>query len=144
MILFKHFFSHKELNVSAVISQYHPLPIRTNSRRPLGLACPRNTYLNFRMASNIPRNALFGALVNHDKQRVAIAHSASNQKYTYGQLVRDVALGRDWLDEKLEHMQKESECIAFLVENGYDYVGARNLHSTICYINCSLLITMNS
>ena len=125
MILLRQ-FSRKELNVFAVIRQSHSLPLHTDSRPLFAFTIPRNTRFSFRMASNLPKNALFSALINHDEHSIAIAHSASCQKHTYGQLVRDVAWGRGWLNNKIEQMQIKSRCVAFLIDNGYEYVGAQN------------------
>lgn len=131
MVITKHFFSRKNCNVLFLIRQRYPALLHTDSRPLFAIAIPRNTSLHYRMASNLPRNAIFSALISHDEQKIAIAHSPSHRKYTYGQLIRDVALGRLWLDKKLEHIQTKSTCVAFLVDNGYDYVGARKLQFLI-------------
>lgn len=79
------------------------------------------------MASTLPQNAFFNALVNHDAQTIAVVEKASDRKFTFGRLVRDVTLGRAWLDRTMGNMHLNSECVAFMAENSYEYVGAREL-----------------
>ena len=127
MILSQHLFLRKALHRIATSGVKQPL----HRRRPLSPYFHLNSfqYPNYqvRMASTLPKNVLFQALVDHDAQSTAIAQTSTRQKFTYGQLVRDVAYGRVCLDGKLKAMQVKSECIAFLAENGYEYVGAHYL-----------------
>lgn len=139
MIITKHFFSRKSSNVLLLIKQRNSASFRTNSHPLFAVAVPRDTYFHYRMASNLPRNAIFNALIDHDEQKTAIAHSPSHRKHTYGQLIRDVGLGRLWLDKKLEHIQTKTTCVAFLVDNGYEYVGARKLQFLISSNTASCL-----
>jgi acyl-CoA synthetase (AMP-forming)/AMP-acid ligase II len=77
------------------------------------------------MVSNLPRLPIFEALAGHDPKSTVVVHSASGRKFTYGELLSDVA-------KEKERLLKEGggnmngERIAFLVENGYDYVGTQN------------------
>ncbi len=77
------------------------------------------------MASNLPRLPIFEALAGHDPRSTAVVHSASGRKFTYGELLRDVAEGKERL-LKERGGKMDGERIAFLVENSYDYVGAQN------------------
>ncbi|KAJ9644076.1 hypothetical protein H2201_007794 [Coniosporium apollinis] len=76
------------------------------------------------MASTLalPKLPLFEAITNHDAKSTAVIHSLSGRRFTYGDLVRDVAEGRQKLSRHAEGKPLEGERIAFLVENGYDYV----------------------
>jgi len=77
------------------------------------------------MASTLPRLPIFEALTSHDPQSAAIVHNPSGRAFTYGELVRDVADASEALKSKAGRKALFGERIAFLVENGYDYVGAR-------------------
>lgn len=49
-------------------------------------------------------------------------HSQSQRKFTYGQLIADVAKAKKRLGEDAKG-DLNGERVAFLVENSYDYVG---------------------
>jgi malonyl-CoA/methylmalonyl-CoA synthetase len=82
-----------------------------------------------RMASTLPRLPLFDALTRRDAQRTAVVHSLSGRTFTYGELVNDVAAAKDKLQRNTGGQSAEGQRIAFLVENGYDYVGALSMLS---------------
>lgn len=79
---------------------------------------------------SLPPLPIFKALSAHDPQKTAIIHSASGKRFTYGQLLDDTARGRVKLarmgESKVrgETEGEEQKMVSFLVENGYDYVGA--------------------
>ena len=77
------------------------------------------------MASTLPRLPIFEALAGHDPRSTVVVHSASGRKFTYGELLSDVADGSERL-LKRGGGRIDGERIAFLVENSYDYVGAQN------------------
>jgi malonyl-CoA/methylmalonyl-CoA synthetase len=77
------------------------------------------------MASTLPRLPIFEALAGHDPRSTVAVHSASGRKFTYGGLMRDVVEGKERL-LKEGGGEIDGERIAFLVENSYDYVGAKN------------------
>jgi hypothetical protein len=52
-----------------------------------------------------------------------VVHSSSGRRFKYGELLKDVADGRDQLVKEAGQEGVEGERIAFLVENSYDYVG---------------------
>lgn len=79
-----------------------------------------------RMASTLPRLPIFEALKKHDAQSTAVVHSLSGRSFTYGELVNDVAAAKDKLQRNCNGAKAEGQRISFLVENGYDYVGAHS------------------
>ncbi|KAF2735540.1 acetyl-CoA synthetase-like protein [Polyplosphaeria fusca] len=74
------------------------------------------------MASTLPRLAIFEAIKKHDAKSTAVVHSISGRSFTYGELVNDVAAAKDKLQRNTGGKSTAGERIAFLVENGYDYV----------------------
>ncbi|EKG17074.1 AMP-dependent synthetase/ligase [Macrophomina phaseolina MS6] len=74
------------------------------------------------MASTLPRLPVFQAIASHDPQSTVVVHSLSGRKFTYGQLLRDVARAKDQLRQAAQGQILDGERIAFLVENSYDYV----------------------
>lgn len=77
------------------------------------------------MASTLPKLPLFEAIASHDPDSTVAIHSASGRRFKYGELLRDVAEAKDKL-HKEAGSSVEGQRIAFLVENGYDYVGAHH------------------
>jgi acyl-CoA synthetase (AMP-forming)/AMP-acid ligase II len=78
------------------------------------------------MASTLPRLPIFEAIARHDPKSTAVVHSASGRRFTYGQLLGDVAERKEKLLQESRKSGIEGERIAFLVENSYDYIGAHN------------------
>ena len=76
------------------------------------------------MASTLPRTPIFDAIAAHDPKSKAIIHSTSDRSFTYGSLLHDVAAAKDNLSDLTKGKSLRGERIAFLAENGYDYVGA--------------------
>lgn len=76
------------------------------------------------MASTLPRLPIFEAIKKHDAQSTAVIHSLSGRTFTYGELVNDIAAAKDKLQQNTSGKGAEGQRISFLVENGYDYVGA--------------------
>lgn len=88
------------------------------------------------MASTLPKLPIFEAIHKHDGQSTAIVHYPSGRSFTFGELVHDVADAAHELRNKVEGKTLPGERVAFLVENGYDYVGA------LCiYASCILFYT---
>ena len=104
------------------------------SRAPLGYLNPttRPTPRHFRMASTFPDLPIFRAIFSHDPDSTAIIHSRSKRRFTYGDLLKDVEDAKIKLYTQLKSASPDSiggQRVAFLVENGYDYVGAHaNYH----------------
>lgn len=79
------------------------------------------------MASTFPDLPIFRAIASHDPESTAIIHSKSNRRFSYGELLKDVEDAKIKLYHQLKSTSPESiggQRVAFLVENGYDYVGA--------------------
>ncbi|KAF2254465.1 acetyl-CoA synthetase-like protein [Trematosphaeria pertusa] len=74
------------------------------------------------MASTLPRLPIFEAIKKHDAESTAVVHSLSGRRFTYGELVNDVAAAKDKLQRNAGGKDTAGERISFLVENGYDYV----------------------
>jgi malonyl-CoA/methylmalonyl-CoA synthetase len=76
------------------------------------------------MASTLPSSPIFNAIARHDPTSPAIIHSASDRTFCYGSLLHDVAAAKDNLTRVAKGKSLQGERIAFIAENGYDYVGA--------------------
>ncbi|KAK4894568.1 hypothetical protein LTR27_007209 [Elasticomyces elasticus] len=72
----------------------------------------------------LQRSPFLEAIQSHDPSSTAIVHSLSGRSFTYGSLLHDVASAKEQLLEKTGKDENGivGERIAFLVENGYDYV----------------------
>lgn len=79
------------------------------------------------MASTLPRLPIFEAIKKHDGKSTAVIHGLSGRTFTYGELVNDVAAAKDKLQKNANGKSTAGERISFLVENGYDYVGAHSI-----------------
>jgi len=81
----------------------------------------------------LPPLPVFTAIASHSQDSTAIIHSTSGRRFTYGELLKDVAEAKDKLQQEAGSSSIEGQRIAFLVENGYDYVGAqRPEESDLC------------
>ncbi|KAH0266503.1 acetyl-CoA synthetase-like protein, partial [Aureobasidium melanogenum] len=87
-----------------------------------GFLCARTITTN-RLAC-LPRTPLFEAIKSHDPESSAVVHSLSGRQFSYGSLLRDVAIAKQRLanDAGRNAEALQGERIAFLVENSYDYV----------------------
>lgn len=61
-------------------------------------------------------------MVGHDPQSTAVIHSISGRRFTYGELLGDVAEANEKLLKESGSSGINGQRIAFLVENSYDYV----------------------
>ncbi|KAI1613685.1 acyl-CoA synthetase [Exophiala viscosa] len=75
-----------------------------------------------RSASTLPSSPIFEAIAKYDPKSPAIIHSASNRSFCYGSLLHDVAAAKDNLTAMVNGRPLAGERVAFLAENGYDYV----------------------
>jgi malonyl-CoA/methylmalonyl-CoA synthetase len=80
------------------------------------------------MISTLPKLPIFEAIAGHDLSRTAVVHNPSGRAFTYGELAHDVADATVELRHKAKGKSLDGERVAFLVENGYDYVGALVFH----------------
>ncbi len=83
-------------------------------------------FSSIRMTSTLPKLPVFEAIASHDPHSTAIIHSASGRRFKYGALLYDIAQARERLYEEAGSNSLDGQRIAFLVENGYDYVGAQS------------------
>ncbi|KAL9131495.1 MAG: hypothetical protein Q9217_000574 [Psora testacea] len=101
---------------------YTPIPYFTR------LIIPRRiSKSQLRMASTFPDLPIFRAIASHDPNSIAVIHSRSNRRFTYGELLKDVEGAKIGLYQQLKAATPDNEAIggqrvAFLVENGYDHV----------------------
>ncbi|RDA93233.1 hypothetical protein CP533_6529 [Ophiocordyceps camponoti-saundersi (nom. inval.)] len=72
--------------------------------------------------SALPSLPVFRAVAQHDPRSTAILHWPSGRAFTYGRLLLDVARTRDRLREAANGADLAGQRVAFLVENGYDFV----------------------
>ena len=84
------------------------------------------------MASTLPNLQLFQSIARHDPESIAVIHSASGRKFTYGELLSDVAKAKDALHEAAGKKSIDGQRVAFLVENSYDYIGVSNISHHQC------------
>lgn len=78
------------------------------------------------MAAALQRSAFFEAIRTHDPASTAVVNYDSGVAFSYGSLLRDVACAKERLlrDTGKSESGIAGERVAFMVENGYDYVGA--------------------
>lgn len=72
---------------------------------------------------SLPRLPVFEAIAAHDPDSEAVAHCLSGRTFKYGGLLADVSRARDRIYAAAGTSDIQGERVAFLVENGYDYVG---------------------
>lgn len=80
----------------------------------------------------IQRSAFFEAIRKHDPSSTAVVNYDSGVAFSYGSLLRDVSRAKEKLLKETgkDESSIAGERIAFMVENGYDYVGADRLWKT--------------
>jgi len=66
------------------------------------------------------------AISKHDPNSTAVIHSDSGRSFTYGELLKDISQHSINLKKIAGDKDLNGERVAFLVENGYDYVGAQD------------------
>ncbi|KAK5110273.1 hypothetical protein LTR62_006126 [Meristemomyces frigidus] len=76
------------------------------------------------MVAALQRSAFIDAISKHDPNSTAVVHSLSGRSFKYGSLLQDVASAKERLLQTTGKDESSivGERIAFLVENGYDYV----------------------
>lgn len=79
----------------------------------------------------IQRSAFFEAMKAHDPQSIAVVNHDTGKTFTYRHVLNDVAAAKDRLLKETGKDENSivGERIAFLVENGYDYVGMIDLYN---------------
>ena len=76
-----------------------------------------------RRASTLPKIPILEAITRHDPNSVAVIHSDGGESFTYGNLLRDVVAVKKHVIGITKDVNLEGERIAFMAENGYDFVG---------------------
>jgi malonyl-CoA/methylmalonyl-CoA synthetase len=79
----------------------------------------------------LPRIPLFEAISKQPLDKIAVVHSASGKRFTYGSLLSDIDTTRARIAAVNNSSNSSSERgydlketrVALLVENGYEYVG---------------------
>ncbi|KAI1331031.1 acetyl-CoA synthetase-like protein [Xylariaceae sp. FL0255] len=71
---------------------------------------------------SLPKLPIFEAIAQHDPQSTAVVHCMSGRSFRYGELLPDICRARDQILEAAGKSDVRGECIAFLIENSYDYV----------------------
>lgn len=94
-----------------------------------------------RLFSTLPDTPIFRALQDHDRDNLAVVHSASSRSFTYGNLIADVLRAKEDLEQKAAKSTGKlaGERIAFLAENSYDYVGMWHFYSAIALRGLGLI-----
>jgi len=101
---------------------------------------------NNRAMASLPRTPLFEAITKHDPNSVAVVHCISGRSFTYGHLLKDIIATKERIAKDAGRDAKgiEGERIAFVVENGYDYVGAHTPIHTPRIVRQPLIDTFHS
>lgn len=78
--------------------------------------------------ATLQKSAFFEAIQKHDANSTAVVHSDSGRSFQYGSILHDVAAAKDNLLHATGKTKDgiAGERVAFLIENGYDYVGAQS------------------
>lgn len=81
----------------------------------------------------LQRSAFFEAMKAHDPQSIAVVNYDTGNKFTYAHVLQDVAAAKERLLKETGKDERSivGERIAFLVENGYDYVGMIDLYDMV-------------
>ncbi|SMQ50533.1 unnamed protein product [Zymoseptoria tritici ST99CH_3D7] len=74
--------------------------------------------------ATLHRSAFLEAIQQHDPQSTAVVHCLSGRSFKYGSLLQDVAAAKEKLLKASGKQDGgiDGERVAFLVENGYDYI----------------------
>lgn len=84
-------------------------------------------YLLPTMAITVQRSVFLEAITKHAPSSTAVVNHESGTALSYGTLVRDVARAKERLLQTAETASIGGERVAFLVENGYNYVGTKRI-----------------
>lgn len=93
-----------------------------------------------RLLATLPNLPIFRALQSHDPHSLAVIHGRSERRFSYGSLVADVLRAKRDLESSAEGGKLAGERVAFLAENGYDYVGTVVLALAECGLNGALFL----
>lgn len=95
------------------------------TRRPTPVKSLRKSIVLAAPMATLQRSAIFEAIQQHDANSTAVIHSDSGRKFQYGSILHDVAAAKDRLLQATGKKEDgiAGQRVAFLIENGYDYVG---------------------
>jgi hypothetical protein len=79
------------------------------------------------MAISVQRSAFLEAIQKHNPSSTAVVHHDSGTSFSYGTLLHDIACAKERLLCSHSKDSIAGERVAFLVENGYDYIGMKML-----------------
>lgn len=85
------------------------------------------TYLSPTMATTVQRSVFLEAITTHNPSSTAVVNHESGTAFSYGTLLSDVARAKERLLQTAERASIGGERVAFLVENGYNYVGTKHI-----------------
>lgn len=82
--------------------------------------------------ATLQRSPFFEAIQKHVAQSAAVVHSDSGRTFHYGSILHHVAAAKENLLQATGRTKDgiAGERVAFLIENGYDYVGAPLSHTS--------------
>ncbi|ATY63184.1 2-succinylbenzoate-ligase [Cordyceps militaris] len=107
---------------AAVTAARNNIRVALPCMRPLAHHRLRMLSTTTTTASTLPRLPIFEAVAAHDPTSTAVVHALSGRRFTYGELLGDVARARERLREAVDGKPLTGERVAFLIENSYDYV----------------------
>jgi hypothetical protein len=79
------------------------------------------------MAVFLQRSAFLEAIQKHNPSSTAVVNHDNGTTFSYGTLLHDIACAKEQLARSHSKNGLAGERVAFLVENGYDYVGMNML-----------------
>lgn len=81
------------------------------------------------MAISLHRSAFFEAIQKHDPSSVAVVENDTGECFSYRSLLQSITRAKELLLLKTgkNNQTISGERIAFMVENGVDYVGMKHL-----------------
>jgi hypothetical protein len=77
------------------------------------------------MAISVQRSAFLEAIQEHNSSSTAVVNHDDGASFSYGTLLQDVACAKERLMCSASKGSIAGERVAFLVENGYNYVGMK-------------------
>ncbi|KAI9768738.1 MAG: hypothetical protein M1840_004733 [Geoglossum simile] len=98
------------------------------------LSRPRNIQLSWRTFKisrssrticTLPRIPILEAIASHDPRSTAVVQPSAGQRFTYGELLRDVALAKDRLNMSAKGGSLNGKAVCFMMGRSYNYVGAQ-------------------
>ncbi|EEH19600.2 hypothetical protein PABG_07780 [Paracoccidioides brasiliensis Pb03] len=101
---------------------------RCRARPAITMYSSSNAHRQSRPSSTLPDLPVFRALDRHDPKSTAVVHSVSGRTFTYGNLIGNILHSKSHLlqcvsvSAEPRNVALRGAPVAFLAENGYDYV----------------------